>query len=99
MVTISRHSRRARKRDKKRFWDSLQVQFGVSYVLILAAVLILLNTYPLFVSENMVFRSKESAMMSSVSVLVSSLSGLDHLNEENVSAAMPAPRRADRAVF
>lgn len=92
MVTISRHKRRA-----QRFWDSLQVQFGVSYVLILAAVLILLNTYPLFVSENMVFRSKESAMMSSVSVLVSSLSGLDHLNEENVSAAMPAAKESGQS--
>ena len=64
------------------------MQFGVSYTLIIAAVLVLLNTYPLFVSESMVFRSKESAMMSAVSALVSSLSGLDRLNEENVSAAM-----------
>ncbi len=97
MVTISRHSRRARKRNEKRFWDSLQVQFGVSYILILAAVLILLNTYPLFVSENMVFRSKESSMLSAVSVLVSSLSGLDHLNEENVSAVMPAAEESGQS--
>ena len=51
-------------------------------------MLILLNTYPLLVSENMVFRSKETTMQSSVSVMVYSLSGLDKLNEENVAAAM-----------
>jgi len=36
----------------------------------------------------MVFRSKETTMQGSVSVMVYSLSGLDRLNEENVGAAM-----------
>ena len=67
---------------------SLQVKFGLSYILIIAAVLLLLNTYPLVVSEDMVFRSKASTMQNSVSVMVYSLSGLDQLNEENVTAAM-----------
>ncbi|MDO4314783.1 MAG: HAMP domain-containing sensor histidine kinase [Oscillospiraceae bacterium] len=48
----------------------------------------LLNTYPLAASRDMVFRSKETTMQSSVSVMVYSLSGLDRLNEENVAAAM-----------
>ena len=48
----------------------------------------LLNTYPLLVSEDLVFRSKATTLQSSVSVMVYSLSGLDRLNEENVSAAM-----------
>nr|WP_326183543.1 HAMP domain-containing sensor histidine kinase [uncultured Oscillibacter sp.] len=51
-------------------------------------MLLLLNTYPLLVSEDMVFHSKEATMQSSVSVMVYSLSGLDRLNEENVAAAM-----------
>jgi len=51
-------------------------------------VLLLLNTYPLLVSEDLVFRSKETTMEASVSVMVHSLSGLEQLNEENVSAAM-----------
>ena len=42
-----------------------------------------MNTYPLLVSQDMVFRSKETTMQSSVSVMVYSLSGLDRLNEEN----------------
>ena len=48
----------------------------------------MLNTYPLRVSEDLVFRSKETTMQSSVAVMVRSLSGLDQLNEENVAAAM-----------
>ena len=47
-----------------------------------------MNTYPLLVSQDMVFRSKETTLQSSVSVMVYSLSGLDRLNEENVAAAM-----------
>ncbi len=67
---------------------SLQFKFGLSYILIIAAVLLLLNSYPLLVSEDLVFRSKETTLQSSVSVMVYSLSGLDRLNEENVAQAM-----------
>lgn len=51
-------------------------------------MLLLLNTYPLLVSEDLVFRSKETTLQNSVSVMVSSLSGLDKLTEENVNTAM-----------
>lgn len=55
---------------------------ALSYILIIIAVLVLLNTYPLVVSQNMVFRSKQTTMQSSVSVMVSALSGLDVLTEK-----------------
>ncbi|MCI8909854.1 MAG: HAMP domain-containing histidine kinase [Oscillibacter sp.] len=51
-------------------------------------MLALMNTYPLLASQDMVFRSKETSMQSSVSVIVYSLAGLEHLTEENVAAAM-----------
>ena len=47
-----------------------------------------LNIYPPLVSEDLVFRSKTATLQSSVSVIVSSLSGLDRLTEENVASAM-----------
>ena len=75
-------------KDKGRLWSSLQVKFSLSYILIMAAVLVLLNTYPILVSEDLVFRAKETSLQNSVSVMVYSLSGLDHLTEENVSEAM-----------
>ena len=51
-------------------------------------MVLLLNTYPLLVSEDLVFHSKVSTMQSSVWVMVSALSGLDELTEENVADAM-----------
>ena len=66
----------------------MQLKFGLSYIAVIAAVLLLLNTYTLLVSEDLVFRSKETTMQGSVSVMVYSLAGLDRLNQENVAAAM-----------
>ncbi len=71
-------------KDKGRIWDSLQFKFGLSYILIIAGVLLLLNTYPLRVSQDLVFRSKATTLQSSVSVMVYSLSGLDRLTGECV---------------
>ena len=48
----------------------------------------LLNTYPLITSENLTFRSKQSSLQGSVSVMVTALSGLEELSEENVAGAM-----------
>ena len=50
--------------------------------------MLLLNTYPLLGSEDLVFRSKETTLQSAVSVMVYSLSGLDRLDEQNVAEAM-----------
>ena len=76
------------KKEHSSFWESVQVRFGLSYILIIAGVLLLLNTYPLLVSQDLVFRSKASTLQSSVSVMAYSLTGLDRLSEENVTAAM-----------
>ena len=48
----------------------------------------LLNTYPLIVSQDLVFRSKTARMQGSVSVMLSSLSGLERLSVDTVSAAV-----------
>ena len=54
----------------------------------MAAALVLMNTYPLWVSEDLVFRAKATSLQNSVSVMVYSLSGLDRLTQENVAQAM-----------
>ena len=48
----------------------------------------LLNTYPVLVSQDLVFHSKVANMQSSVSVIATSLSPLERLTEENVGSAM-----------
>lgn len=67
---------------------NLQSKFGLSYICIILAVLVLLNTYPLLVSQDLVFRSKETSLRSSIKLIEASLSGLETLTEENVSAAL-----------
>lgn len=73
---------------------SLQVKFGVSYLAVIVAVLVLMNTYPLTASEDLVFRSKETTMKSSVSVMTTALTGLAELNEENVANALTVTEEA-----
>lgn len=51
-------------------------------------MLVVLNTYPLLVSQNLVFRSKQITVSGSVKVMESALSGLRELTESNVSAAL-----------
>jgi len=55
---------------------------------------VVLNLYPPLVSEDLVFLSKTNTLSSSVSVIVSSLSGLDKLTEENVASAMTVAAEA-----
>lgn len=60
----------------------------MTYVLILAAVLVLLNTYPLLVSQDLMFQSKKTTLQRHVSVMASSLAGLEILTPEGVSQVM-----------
>ena len=69
---------------------SLQFKFGLSYILVILAVLLLLNTYPLLVSQNLVFRTKQTAMVGSVKIAEAALSGLADLTEDTVAQAMSA---------
>lgn len=55
---------------------------------IILIVLVLMNTYPLLVSQDLVFRSKHAALQSAASSINASLSGLEELTEENVAEAM-----------
>ena len=67
---------------------NLQVKFSLSYIAIIIAVLLMMNTYPLAVSEDLVFRSKEATLKSSVSVMTTALTGLGELSEESVAPAL-----------
>ena len=67
---------------------NLQTKFSISYIAIIIAVLVLMNTYPLTASEDLVFHSKETTLKSSVSVMATALTGLEELSEENVAPVM-----------
>ncbi len=66
----------------------LQLKISASYIALLIVVLALMDTYPLLVSQDLVFRSKRTALLSAAGAVNASLSGLSELNEENVTQAL-----------
>lgn len=67
---------------------SVQLTFFTIYFLFVALMIGLLNTYPTISSREIVFSTKQSAMLSQASVMASSLSALDTLTAENVRQVM-----------
>ena len=67
---------------------SLRVQIFSFIAAILLVLLLLLNTYPMTSSRDMVFEEKHSAMSSQATVIASSLSGLDRLTKESVAEVL-----------
>ncbi len=67
---------------------TLQLRFSLSYILVIAAVLILLNSYPLIVSQNLMVTSGENNLKSTAKVIESALMGLEKLTRENVQSAL-----------
>ena len=70
------------------FWRSLRTKYMLTYLVLIAAVLVLLNTYPVLVSQDMVFKSKQTSLQSQASVVASALAGPEGLNREGVGRVM-----------
>ena len=73
---------------KLRSKATLQLKFSLSYILVIAAVLVLLNSYPLLVSQNLMVTSTHNGLKSTTKVIESALMGLEKLTKENVQAAL-----------
>ncbi|MBQ3089936.1 MAG: HAMP domain-containing histidine kinase [Oscillospiraceae bacterium] len=67
---------------------SLQLKFAVSSMVIIALVLLILNTYPLIASQELVFKTKQTALQNEASVVSGNLSGLETLTSERVDRIM-----------
>ena len=74
---------------------SLQLKISASYMAILLIVLVLMNTYPLLVSQDLVFRAKHTTLQSSAAAINAAVSGLSELTEENVAQAMAQVAQAE----
>ena len=59
-----------------------------TFALLIAVLLVLMNTYPVLASRDLVLRSKKSAMQSQAAVMSSSLSALEPLSTEGVAQVM-----------
>ena len=60
-------------KNKVPFFASLQVKYAVSYLVIFAVVLVLMNTYPVLVSQDLLFASKRDSLKSQTAVMASAL--------------------------
>lgn len=67
---------------------SVQLKFVTTFFAFIALLLVLLNTYPLMVSRDLVFTSKQKTLQSQATVIASSLSALETLTEEEVGKVM-----------
>lgn len=70
------------------FWRSLRLKFALSYVALIVAVLCLLNTYPIFVSQDMVFKAKLTSLENQASVIASTLAAMEELTQDGVAQVM-----------
>lgn len=76
------------KEERVRFWQSIQTKYVVTYLLVIATMVILLNTYPIYMAQEMVFKSKAAALQSQTSVVASALSVSETLTPEGVEQSM-----------
>ncbi len=66
----------------------LQLKFAVSYIILIGAVLLFLNTYPVLASQDLVFQSKRDSLQSQASLFSSGLGGLDSITSTGASQVM-----------
>jgi signal transduction histidine kinase len=79
---------RAGERSTIPMFRSLQTKVAMSYLVVIAAVLALLNTYPVLVSQDMVFRSKQTSLQNQASVIASALAVPENLTVDGGKQAM-----------
>ena len=75
-------------RGAPRPFQSIQVKYALTYIVLIGAVLILMNTYPVLISQDSVFRSKTTALQSQVTVIASALAEQETLTADNVGQVM-----------
>jgi signal transduction histidine kinase len=75
----------------RRHWfrlQKLQWKFALPYIVITLVVLGILNFYPVRVTQDLVFQAKQVTLSGQVSVLASSLSGLETLTADGVQQVL-----------
>ncbi|MCI8414723.1 MAG: HAMP domain-containing histidine kinase [Ruminiclostridium sp.] len=68
--------------------SSLQLRLTMGYAVLIAALLVLMNTYPLVMSQNLMFRSQQTALENQGALVANSLTTADNLTPETVEQAI-----------
>ena len=66
------------------FLHSMQLRLAMGYVLVIAVLLVLLNTYPLVMTQNLMFRSQQTALENQATLVINSLTTADALTAETL---------------
>ncbi len=78
----------ARRWHRVPLFASLQMKYALSYLVMLAMVLVLLNTYPILASQELLFQSKRESLERQITVMSSALMELETLTTEKVARVM-----------
>jgi signal transduction histidine kinase len=73
---------------KRGFLNRYQLKIALSYLVILVVMLALLNTYPMWVSQNFMFSHTREAMAERAALMNATLSDLDSLTNARVARVM-----------
>ena len=65
---------------RRKLTQSVQFKLALAFFALITALLILLNTYPIAASRDIVFSEKESSLLEQAGVVAASLAGLDTLS-------------------
>ena len=63
----------------------VQFKLVLAFFALIAALLVLLNTYPIYASRDIVFREKQSSLLEQAGVISASLSALDTLSSDGAA--------------
>ncbi len=80
---------------KLKIIHSLQGRLALGYSVIIAALLVLMNTYPLLMSQNLMFRTQQTTLQNQATLLSNTLTTADELTPETVEQAIRPLDRLD----
>ena len=80
--------RENRKAARVPFFRRIQVRYAMAYLSVIAVIILLLNTYPLFMAQEMVFQSKESSLRRQALAIGTALGVTETLTAEGVEQAV-----------
>ena len=72
----------------KPLFNSVQLKFTAAFLLVIAALLVMLNIYPTTISRDLVISSKENSMKAQAGVMSSALSTADVLTVDSVDEVL-----------
>ena len=68
-----------------RFFSSLRVKFALSYLVVIALILVMMNTYFLTASRDMIFNSKQAGVKNQAAIMETALRDIEQLSVEAVA--------------